>query len=120
MDGWGWTLASGILDLVIGLYLCSFPVVTMAVLPFVLGFWLLFRGFAAIGLAFEIKAYGSSDWGWLLFLAILIIFFGFMVLARPAFGVANIIVWTALAFIMAGIFRIYISLKLRGLKKTLH
>jgi len=116
MDGWGWMLASGILDLIIGIYLLMYPGVTMAILPYVLGFWLLFRGFSAIGVAFDVKSYGARDWGWLLVLGIGIIFFGFMILAVPAFGVANIIVWTGLAFISAGVFRIFLEFRLRKLK----
>jgi len=119
MDGWGWMLASGILDLIIGIYLLMYPGVTMAILPYVLGFWLLFRGFSAIGVAFDVKSYGAPDWGWLLVLGIGIIFFGFMILAVPAFGVANIIVWTGLAFISAGVFRIFLAFRLRKLKTAL-
>ena len=48
MDNWGWTLSSGILDLVIGFYLMAYPAITIAILPLILGFWLLFRGFSAI------------------------------------------------------------------------
>jgi uncharacterized membrane protein HdeD (DUF308 family) len=119
IEGWGWMLASGVLDLIIGIYLLMYPVVTMAILPFILGFWLMFRGFSAFGFAFDMKSYGSKDWGWLLLLAIAIIFFGFMVLAVPAFGVANIIVWTGLSFIAAGVYRVVLAFKLRKLKKTL-
>src|SRR5580698_4064933 len=39
-SGWGWTLAAGIIDVVIGSYLLLFPVITMATLPFIVGFWL--------------------------------------------------------------------------------
>jgi len=119
LNGWGWTLASGILDLVIGSYLLAYPSVTMAILPLILGFWLLFRGFSAIGFAFDIRSYGAPDWGWLLVLGIAIVFFGFMILAVPAFGVANIIVWTGLSFICAGVFRIFLALRLRKLKTAL-
>ncbi len=118
LEGWGWTLASGLLDIAIGSYLLMYPAVTMAILPFVLGFWLLFRGFSAIGFSLDIKSYGDSNWGWFLLFAIGIIFFAFMILAVPAFGVANIIVWTGLAFIVAGVFRIFIALKLRKLKTS--
>jgi uncharacterized membrane protein HdeD (DUF308 family) len=118
MDSWGWTLAGGILDLVIGLYLLSYPSVSMTVLPFILGFWLLFRGFSAVGSAFDMKSYGDKNWGWFLFMGIAIVFFGVMVLANPAFGVANIIIWTGSAFIVAGVFRIYLAIKLRKLKKA--
>jgi uncharacterized membrane protein HdeD (DUF308 family) len=117
MHSWGWTLASGVLDLVIGFYLLSYPGITMTVLPFILGFWLLFRGFSAVGSAFDMKSMGDKNWGWSLFLGVAIVFFGVMVLAIPAFGVVNIIIWTGSAFVLAGIFRIYLALKLRKIKR---
>ncbi|MFT3750661.1 MAG: DUF308 domain-containing protein [Agriterribacter sp.] len=117
LHGWSWTLAGGILDLIIGVYLLIYPSVSMSVLSLILGFWLLIRGGSAIGLAFEMKLYKAPDWSWLLVLGILIALFGIMVLAVPAFGVANIIVWTALSFIIAGIFRITLALRLKKLEK---
>jgi uncharacterized membrane protein HdeD (DUF308 family) len=119
MKGWGWTLAGGLLDIVIGSYLLAYPTVTMAILPFVLGFWLLFRGFSAIGFSFDMKSYGDLNWGWFLLLAIGIIIFAFMILAVPAFGVANIIAWTGLSFIFAGVFRIILAFRLRKWKSTM-
>ncbi|RTL57261.1 MAG: HdeD family acid-resistance protein [Sphingobacteriales bacterium] len=119
MKGWGWTLASGLLDIVIGSYLLVYPTVTMAILPFVLGFWLLFRGFSAIGFSFDLKSYGDLNWGWFLLLAIGIIIFAFMILAVPAFGVANIIAWTGLSFIFAGVFRIILAFSLKKWKSEI-
>ena len=118
LEGWGWTLASGLLDIVIGAYLLTYPAVTMAILPFVLGFWLLFRGFSAIGFSFDMKSYDDSNWGWFLLFAIGIIFFAFMILAVPAFGVANIIAWTGLSFIFAGVFRIILAFRLKKWKSA--
>jgi uncharacterized membrane protein HdeD (DUF308 family) len=117
LRGWGWTLASGLLDLIIGAYLSSYPTITMAVLPFILGFWLLFRGSAALGFAVDIGT--QENLVWLLLLAIAIIFFGFMILAVPAYGVVNIIVWTGLSFIAAGVFRVFLAFKLRKIKRAL-
>ncbi len=119
LEGWGWTLASGLLDIVIGSYLLTYPAVTMVILPFVLGFWLLFRGFSAIGFSFDVKAYDDSNWGWFLLFAIGIIFFALMILAVPAFGVANIIVWTGLSFIFAGLFRIILAFRLKKWKSAM-
>jgi len=118
LDGWGWTLASGILDIVIGTYLLAYPLISMQVLPFILGFWLLFRGISAIGFAFDMRSYHAANWGMLLVLGILIIFFGCMVLVVPAFGVLNIIVWTALSFIAAGVFRVVLAFRLKKLSHT--
>lgn len=118
IDGWGWTLAGGILDIVIGIYLMTYPLVTMQVLPLILGFWLLFRGFSAIGFALDMKSYKTSGWGWLLALGVVIIIFGCMILAVPAFGVLNIIIWTSLSFIAAGLFRIVLAFRLKKLSNT--
>ncbi len=118
IDSWGWTLASGILDLVIGTYLFAYPLVTMEILPLILGFWLLFRGISAIGFALDMKSYHLPNWSMLLALGILIIIFGVMILVVPAFGVLNIIIWTAFSFIAAGIFRVIISFRLKALNHS--
>jgi uncharacterized membrane protein HdeD (DUF308 family) len=118
LKGWGWTLASGILDVVIGIYLLTFPLVTMATLPFILGFWLLFRSFYLVGMAFDLKSLGVPDWGWLLFGGILSSVFGFFVLYYPGAGAISIIYVSGLAFIVAGIFNLYLSIKLKGMKNV--
>ncbi|OCX54007.1 hypothetical protein BEL04_06950 [Mucilaginibacter sp. PPCGB 2223] len=116
LEGWVWILISGLIDLFIGGYLMGYPVITMAVLPFIVGFWMLFRGFMAIGSAIEMRAYGIWDWGWLLVVGIIIILLALAILANPAFGIANILMWTSIAFIFSGIFRVHLSFKLKKLK----
>jgi uncharacterized membrane protein HdeD (DUF308 family) len=113
---WGWTFTGGVADLIIGVYLLSYPGITMVILPFVVGLWMLFRGIIAIGHAIEIRAYGFHDWIWLLFAGIMIILLAEMIFATPVLGIINVIVWTGLAFIFGGLFRIYLSIKLRELK----
>jgi len=116
IKGWGWTLASGILDVVIGIYLLTFPVVTMATLPFILGFWLIFRSFYLVGMAFDLKSWGVADWGWLLFGGIVSSILGFFVLYYPGAGAVSIIYVSGSAFVVAGVFNLYLSVKLKGVK----
>jgi uncharacterized membrane protein HdeD (DUF308 family) len=118
LKGWGWTLASGIMDVIIGGYLLAFPLVTMATLPFILGFWLLFRSFYLIGASFDLKDLGVADWGWLLFGGILSTVLGFFVLYYPAAGAISIIYVSGSAFIVAGVFNLYLAVKLKDLKKA--
>jgi uncharacterized membrane protein HdeD (DUF308 family) len=119
LKGWGWTLASGILDVVIGIYLLAFPLVTMATLPFILGFWLLFRSFYLIGASFDLKDLGVADWGWLLFGGILSSVLGCFVLYYPGAGAISIIYVSGSAFVVAGVFNLYLSVKLKALKKNI-
>lgn len=113
IERWGWLLASGLIDIAIGCYLFSYPSITMLLLPIIVGFWLLVRGIMGIGSAIDMRAYGIASWGWILFNSLVIVFFSVGILAYPAFCIANLIIWTGLAFLGAGIFRIVISVKIK-------
>lgn len=120
IEGWGWYLAGGILDLIIGLLLITHPIMTMTILPFYVGFWLLLQGFMAIGLSFQFKSIDTSNWGWLLFLGIMTLLFAFLLLANPIFAGLSIVYMTAFAFIFAGISRIFLAFGLKKIKKALN
>ncbi|MGZ3821459.1 MAG: HdeD family acid-resistance protein, partial [Mucilaginibacter sp.] len=94
LEGWGWALVGGIIDLLIGGYLITYPTITMVILPLIVGVWLLFRGIMAIGNAFEMHYYGFADWWWFLVTGIAIILLALMILVEPTVGVTNIIIWT--------------------------
>ena len=115
LDNWGWTLALGIMNLVIGFILIIRPEISMVTLPFFVGFVVLYRSLMAVSLSFELKNYGIMEWGSLLALGILGVIFAFILLWNPAFAGLSLVVWTALAFITVGIFTIIFSLKLKKL-----
>ena len=115
MDNWGWVLTGGIIDLLFGLWLMSSPLLSIAVLPFVVGFMLMFRSIMAIGFAFDLKDFANSGWGWLLALSILGLLFSFVLLWNPAFAGLSLVICTGCSFITLGIFRIILSFKLKHL-----
>lgn len=118
LKGWGWTFASGILDLAIGIFLLIYPQVTMASLPYILGFWLMFAAFYLFGAAFDMSSLGLPGWGWMLFGGILTMISGFVVLYYPAAGVVSIVTWSGIAFLIGGIFNIVLAFKLKSVKNT--
>jgi uncharacterized membrane protein HdeD (DUF308 family) len=117
MDNWGWVFAGGIIDLLFGFWLMSSPLLSIAVLPFVVGFMLMFRSMFAMGFAFDLKAFAVKDWGLLLALGILGVLFSFILLWKPLFAGLTIVIWTGCAFITLGIYRIILSFKLKQLHK---
>ncbi|WP_449436834.1 HdeD family acid-resistance protein [Pedobacter steynii] len=119
LRGWGWTLSGGLIDIFLGGYLLNFPLLTMVVMPIIIGLWMLFRGFMAISSSIELRAYGVLDWAWLLLTGILIVILSVLIIGDPFFGDINIVVWTAFAFLLSGIFRIFLSLQLRGLVRNI-
>ena len=118
LPGWGWTLTSGIVDLAIGIYLMAYPAVTMVSLPYILGFWLMFAAFYLLGASFDLRNLGIANWGWLLFGGLLTMMCAFLILYHPAAGVASIITWSGIAFLVGGIFNFVLAFKLKSVKQT--
>lgn len=116
LKGWGWTLVSGILDLAIGIYLAMYPAVTMATLPFFVGFWLIYKSFYLMGASFDLRDLGLSGWGWLFFGGVLVLLAGFYVIYYPVDGALGIVAVSGIAFILAGILYSILSFKLKDIK----
>jgi uncharacterized membrane protein HdeD (DUF308 family) len=117
LNGWGWYLVSGILHLVIGIYLTVYPQISMAVLPYVVGFTVLFRSFLSLGMAFEMKSSGVLNWGNVAISSILGILLSFLLITNPVFSGLSLVVLTALSFIFSGIASVLIAFNLRKIKK---
>ena len=83
INSWGWYLAGGIIDLLIGIYLVFYPLVSMELIPFIVAFWLMFRGFTLCGYSTDLKRYGTKDWGWYLVFGILAILCSMAIIWQP-------------------------------------
>jgi short repeat uncharacterized protein DUF308 len=116
LKGWGWILVSGIVDVAIGTYLLVYPTVTMATLPYFVGFWLIIRSFYMMGFSFDLKNLSSSGWGWLLFGGILMLVLGILIVYYPVAGVVSIIAVSGSAFVVGGFLSIYLAFQLKNLK----
>jgi uncharacterized membrane protein HdeD (DUF308 family) len=117
VQGWGWSLAGGIVDTLVGLLLVSTPTFTMTMLPFYVGFALLFRSSLAIGLSIDLSRLRVPDWGWLLFIGIVGVILAFIMIWNPVFAGLTIVAYTAMAFLSIGIFQVYLSFRLKKLNK---
>jgi len=84
-------------------------------LIYVVGFWILFRAFWALGEAYEFRRY--TDGSWLIILAVLAIIFSFFFLVSPAWNGLFIVSMISLAFFAYGIYRITHAFALRSLEK---
>lgn len=116
LNGWGWYLVGGILSLAIGIYLVAYPNVTMSILPFIVGFMVMFRSLQQLGFSIELKELGIIKWGNLAIASVLGIILSFMLIANPVFSGISLVILTGLAFIFVGISSIILSFNLKKVK----
>lgn len=116
LEGWGWLLFSGIVDVLLGSLLLGSPSLSLTFLPIYVGLVLMFRSMRGMGLAFDLKHYGAKGWGSLLFLGILGLIFSILMVTNLEFGAFTIVYWTAFTFVMLGVFSIFYGIQLKGLK----
>src|ERR1700736_2771764 len=62
----GWSLASAVIALAVGLILLFYPLAGAVALTTIVSVYLLLDGIALIGLAFDHRKRAISPWGWLL------------------------------------------------------
>ena len=117
VSSWGWYLAGGIIDMILGFYLITYPMLSMEVIPFIIAFWLMFRGFSSVGYAMDLKRYGTRDWGWYVAFGILAVICSLIILWQPAVGALYAVYMISFAFLIIGFFRIMLSFELKNLHK---
>lgn len=118
LKGWGWTLASGLINIVFGLILLSISIGTIAVLLFLVGFWVMFQSIWSISSSIELRRNGVKGWGWLLTFGILGLILSFILIVNPVFAATFIIYILAFTLLSYGIMRIYLGFKLRSVHKV--
>ena len=116
IENWGLYLIGGILDVIVGFILLSYPGITLVVFSLFIGFWLMFRGFNIISTSLELKKVGVTNWSWILFTGILITIFAFMSIINPVIGASYLVFTLAFAIFLLGIANIFLSVQLRKVK----
>jgi uncharacterized membrane protein HdeD (DUF308 family) len=116
IKGWGWYLTGGIMDTLLGIILLIYPGISITTLPFFVAFTLLFRSFRYLGFALDLKSYGVRDWGYVALSSVISIFFSFFLIANPLFTGISLVIFTAIAFVFAGISAITLSFSVKKIK----
>lgn len=117
IDNWGLHLVGGILDVIVGLILLSYPGITLVLFSLFIGFWLMFRGFNIISTSLKLKKNGA-DWIWVLFFGILIVIFAFMSIVNPLIGVSYLVFTLAISFLLLGFANIFLALQLKKINSN--
>lgn len=101
-------LLLGIIDLVVGIIFVTHIIASADVLRVVVGLYFLFRGISLL----SYSHFRGRSWSLIIGGAITAIF-GFLIIFNAVFGAITLIVFTAIAFIIMGIFNIWLGMHMR-------
>ena len=90
-------------SIMISFVLLVHPAIAEDILPYIVGFILMFKSIDFISESIEMSSLRVRGWGWILTAGIITLIFSFMIVFFPVFGIFNIIIWTGLSFMFAGI-----------------
>jgi uncharacterized membrane protein HdeD (DUF308 family) len=108
-SGWGWIVFEGFIDLFLGYILMAHPVLTAAIIPFIIGFWAVYYGVLLIIDSFS----GSGSMLLKLLTGILIVILGNVVMFNPGSAGLTIAIWFGVLLLIVGIYNIIISFSLK-------
>jgi uncharacterized membrane protein HdeD (DUF308 family) len=104
----GWHLFLGIVDIILGIILMGHIAASITILRIIVGIWFLLRGFSLLSFS------GLIGKSWLLTVGgIITIIFAGLILFNPIFGAMTIILWTAIAFIVTGLFNVLLAFTMK-------
>ncbi len=116
ITGWGWGFAYGILDILIGIILIFIPVATPLTMVYFIGFWIMFQSIWGIGVSSDLQRILVEGWSRLFFLSVLCLLLSFLFIISFILMSEFTVLIAAFAFIIYGIFRIYLSIKFKSLQ----
>ena len=109
----GWLVVASIADLFIGAALMLNTLLSAAILPILLGVWMLYRGMTMFMQGVDLRNYRVSDAGWVIFGATLLIIISIAILLLPSsVGAGAVVVIVAVGFILYGLTLISLAFKL--------
>jgi len=113
LPNWSWKLVGGVIDLIIGIIFLSHPHMTAEILPFFVGFWMIFTGIMDIFGGLEGKSHSMFQ----MFIGFLLVIGGFWISYNPT-GEAALLVWIiGVTLLFYGFSFVYMSLRMISAKK---
>lgn len=103
----------GVLSAVLGVLLIANPKTILIVISILIGFWLIYKSGEIIKKSLKQKKENNKKWRNNMFLGVMLIIVAIVLLWHPEIIGFTIAMWTSFAFIVFGVLRIYLAIKIK-------
>ncbi len=116
----GYFIVGGVLDVLLGLFLCLYPGITIFLLPILLGIWMLYHSFMIIAFGGDLDTFEAGGHGFVVGCGILLLILAILILMNPfSAGIAAVVVLTGIGLVVFGMILVVLSVRLRDLHKVI-
>ena len=116
----GYIIVGGVLDVILGIFLCVYPGISLFLLPIMMGFWLMYHSFMIIALGGDMSTFKISGNGMMILGGILLLLLSIFVLVDPfSVGVVTVLTVAGVGLILLGVLMCAISVVLKEIGKDM-
>ena len=120
LKNWGWYLATGLIDILLGAVFVFNPIASAVTLMLLVGIWFMFRGIIEFVNSFDLKSKGVSNWWLNLIGGLAIAGFGFIIIGKPLAGSLAVVSLISFAFWIKGTILLVMAFGIRKIKKAVN
>lgn len=115
-----YVIVGGILDVILGVFLCVNPYVSMFLMPVLLGIWMLYHSFILMAFGGDLETFRIDGSGWTVAGGALLMLLSIFVLVNPmSAGVATVVVLAGVGLILFGMLLCALSFKLKNIHRAI-
>ena len=116
----GYFVVGGVLDLILGIFLCIYPGVTLVALPLMLGIWMMYNSFIIIAFGGDMETFRLGGSGLVITGGVLLLLLSVIILLNPfGAGVPTVIIIAGIGLLVLGCLLCMLSLKLKHIDKEI-
>lgn len=115
LDNWTMRLAEGLLDVVFGFFLLAHPDVSKAIVPLLIGFWVIFYGVIMLAGSFQFKERMRFSQKAMMLVAIITIIIGFIIAYNPTITIVSISILIGAPILVIGLANIFFGINMKHL-----
>ena len=110
----GYVIVGGVLDVLLGLFLCLYPGITIFLLPILLGIWMLYHSFMIIAFGGDLDTFDVGGQGLVVGSGILLLILSILILMNPfRAGIPAVVIITGVGLLVFGLIMCIMSFKLK-------
>ena len=111
----GYLVVGGVLDIILGIFLCVYVGASLIVLPVMMGLWLMYHSFILIAFGGDMEVFDLNGSGLIIIGGVLLLLLSILVLVNPlSAGIATVVIFAGIGLLLLGLLLTLVSLKMKN------